>query len=292
MPSSGGAVITTSAVFEYHSKLNIYRGKMCMDNKIIKEKNMINWDKRNSSDTPFNFFTIEDVFEEQILEALLNEFPNVEDKDVIMGGRQKLDSVNASAWLDSSPTWKSFYNFINDQNTLDFVIDNYSDVLSDWDSNISNKTDIKKDCYVHIDWSVAEDGYMREVHRDSDHRVWNFLIFLNDKQWDGGDFIIHSSDDIHYFKEHFWSKHLPAAKIFEAKKNFGLFFLSTPNSYHSVSLQSNTKEPRKFIYGSITFKDKAFNRRFRSKLNPLNVLLDATDELPIILKKIKRKLSK
>ena len=46
---------------------------------------------------------------------------------------------------------------------------------------------------------MAEDGYVREPHCDSDPRFWNFVIFLNDKDWEGGDFMIHSSDKVNFF---------------------------------------------------------------------------------------------
>ena len=44
------------------------------------------------------------------------------------------------------------------------------------------------------DWSSS--GYIREIHRDTDKRIWNFLIFLSDKDWDGGDFIMEGREII------------------------------------------------------------------------------------------------
>lgn len=251
---------------------------------------MIDFSKRNSFTEPYSFFTLDNVFDDDILKKLLDEFPDVSNTKSVMGGRRKLDSVDANHWLSSSPTWKKFYNFINRQENLDFIQSNYKQELDYWKSSINEKTSITDDCYVHIDWSMAEDGYVREIHCDSDPRFWNFLIFLNDKHWSGGDFTMHSSDEINYFKKHFWKRKLPIAKVFEAKKNFGVFFLSTPNSYHSVSLQLETKEPRKFIYGSISFKGKTFHRLHRENPNYLNMVGDYADELPQVFKKIKSKL--
>ena len=57
-------------------------------------------------------------------------------------------------------------------------------------------------------------------------------------------------------EQRLWNENaLPVHQTVEAKKNKGIFFLSTPDSYHSVSKQLNTKSPRKFIYGSYSYRD-------------------------------------
>ena len=195
-------------------------------------------------------------------------------------------------FFKTAKTWKEFYDFINSQKTLDFIINKYSSDLKKWDSNINDKTSIKDDCFTWIDWSIVENGYVREPHCDSDPRFWNFVIFLNDKDWEGGDFVIHSSEKINYFKKNFWVKKLPVVKRVEAKKNFGVFFLSTPNSYHSVSKQFNTNEPRKFIYGSISLKGKTFNKMYVDNPNYFEVMLELLDETPEILRKIGRRIKR
>jgi hypothetical protein len=253
---------------------------------------MIDFNDSVSYDQPYNYLSIENVFDKKTLEKLLEEFPDVSDTKSVMGGRRKLESRDADNWLNNSPTWKSFYDFINQQENLDLILNNYKKELNYWKSNINSTTSMKDDCFVHIDWSMAEDGYIREVHCDSDPRFWNFIIFLNDKNWTGGDFIMHSSEKVSYFKKHFWKRKLPIEKVFEAKKNFGIFFLSTPNSYHSVSFQKDTIEKRKFIYGSISYKGKTFNRSYRKKPNYVNLILDHIDEFPHMIKRIGRKIKR
>ena len=82
------------------------------------------------------------------------------------------------------------------------------------------------------------------------------MIFFNDKDWEGGDFVIHSSDSMTRLDQRLWNENaLPVHEVVEAKKNKGIFFLSTPDSYHSVSKQFNTKSPRKFIYGSYSYRN-------------------------------------
>ena len=74
------------------------------------------------------------------------------------------------------------------------------------------------------------------------------------------------SDNINQLDQQLWNIELPTYKTIEAKKNLGIFFLSTPDSYHSVSLQQNTKTPRKFIYGSFSYKSQygdVFNKRIK-----------------------------
>ena len=60
-----------------------------------------------------------------------------------------------------------------------------------------------------------------------------------------------------------WDKEIPIHDIIEAKENRAIFFLSTPDSYHSVTEQSNTKSKRKFIYGAYSMNNNgtAFSRR-------------------------------
>ena len=133
----------------------------------------------------------------------------------------------------------------------------FEEQLKEWDSVVDKNNSLDTDCFLHIDWSSAGDGYKREIHRDSDKRIWNFLIFLSDKDWKGGDTLIHSSDNLTKYPRHLWDNKLPIYKKIEANKNRGLFFLSTPNSYHSVSEQFETKTDRKFIYGSYSLRKGA-----------------------------------
>ena len=185
-----------------------------------------------------------------------------------MGGRKKMSTGNSKfhSWVQTTPTWMKFYNWINNDTIFHSFIDYYEEDLHKWNSNITPNCSLSTDCSLHIDWSSSTDGYVREIHRDMNKRIINFLIFFNDKEWEGGDFIIHSSDNINQLDQQLWNTQLPIYKTIEAKKNLGIFFLSTPDSYHSVSLQQNTKTPRKFIYGSFSYKSKygdVFNKRVK-----------------------------
>lgn len=253
--------------------------------------NLIDFNKAKFHNEPFSYFEIEDVFDQVTLENLIEEFPDVSTTKPTMGGRRKLEGKLADNWIKAAKTWQKFYDLINSQETLDFITNKYKDELKYWKSTIDHKTKIS-DCTTYIDWSISENGYKREIHCDSDPRIWNFLIYLNDKQWEGGDFVIHSSEKTSYYKQHYWHKNLPVKRTIEAKKNFGVFFLSTPNSYHSVTEQFNTIEPRKFIYGSITNSKKSFNRKMPDNPNLIHLVTDVYDELQEYGRKIKRRITK
>jgi len=222
-------------------------------------KNMINFDEATSTNYPFPYMVVDNCFDDETLKNLTKELPDVSTEGTVMGGRKKMNSSSPrfNQWLNTAPTWKQFYEYLNNDSVFHSIIDYYEEDLKKWDSVISKDCSLSTDCFTHIDWSSASDGYVREIHRDTDKRIWNFLIFFNDKDWDGGDFLIHSSDDENGTLPHqIWDKNqLPVYKTFEAKKNRGLFFLSTPDSYHSVSKQLNTKTPRKFIYGSYSYRN-------------------------------------
>lgn len=106
-----------------------------------------------------------------------------------------------------------------------------------------------------------------------------FYNFFNDKNWDGGDLILHSTENIVIHKRTFFFKKIPISKIIEAKKNIGAFGLSTPNSYHSVSRQEKSLENRLFVYGSLSIPEsKVFTRRIDKNINVIDFITDVIDE--------------
>ena len=225
---------------------------------------IINFDNFDKRDYPYPYMSTDNCFSEADLENLINEFPDVSKGNFVMGGRRQMDAKALKNWLAQAPTWNRFYSFLNTKDRFDKVTSQYADVLKKWESVLTPESGPESDSFLHIDWSEAGDGYTREIHRDTDPRIWNFIIFFNDKDWDGGDFIIHSSDALKIYPRQIFNGTLPVERVVEAKKNRAIFFLSTPNSYHSVSKQSNTKTPRKFIYGAYTMKNEkdVFGKRY------------------------------
>ena len=222
---------------------------------------MINFKNADSFLTPYPYMILDNCFDLNVFDKLNLEFPDNSNSKLVMGGRRQMNTSNSQRilpdyeeWIKSAPTWGQFYKWINTDNIFHSIISHYSAELRSFKSKVDLRSSIHSDCYTHIDWSTAEDGYVREIHTDTTKRIWNYLIFFNDKDWEGGDFIIHSPIKSIEKQQQYFNNELPIHKVIEAKANRALFFLSTPDSYHSVSLQANTKTPRKFIYGSYSYK--------------------------------------
>tara|TARA_A100001201_G_C4096149_1_gene203889 strand:+ start:3461 stop:4162 length:702 start_codon:yes stop_codon:yes gene_type:complete len=233
---------------------------------------MINFESGKSYAYPFPYMEVENCFDQETLNNLIKEFPDQSKQPVVMGGRKQtnLRHHNVDVWKDVAPTWHKLFNWLNDDTVFHSIFNYYIDDLIHWDCNLTNESSLRHpdgDCFTHVDWSIANDGYVREIHRDTDKRIWNFIIFLSDKDWEGGDFVIHSSDNLTSYPRQIFGNdvvHAPAVKTIEAKAGRGCFFLSTPNSYHSVSKQFNTKSDRKFIYGSYSYRNgDVFNKRIK-----------------------------
>jgi hypothetical protein len=232
---------------------------------------MINFENQKKYSYPFDYLVIDDCFDTETLDKLLDEWPS--DKlayaGSVMGGRRQISNTGAEqaalGWMgQSAPTWKSFYDYLNTDEMMNKFKKEFQPSLDTWGCTLEEDDSIfGLKMFLHVDWSEAGDGYVREIHADSQKRFVNFLIFFNDKQWDGGDFVIHSSDNIEEFPapggnyvKHYTENDAPIHEVVQAKKNRAIFFLSSPNSLHSVSKQENTKEYRKFIYGAYSRRDK------------------------------------
>ena len=106
-----------------------------------------------------------------------------------------------------------------------------------------------------FDYSIANKGYGRMVHRDSDSRIAVVLLYLNDLEDSvkGGELCIYST----LIKRKKYNpipnedELLPIYKI-EPKAGRLILFLNTANSYHSVNKMTFSNKGRLFIYGGYT----------------------------------------
>ena len=232
---------------------------------------MINFENQKKFTYPFDYLVVDDCFDTSTLNKLLKEWPadKLAEQGRVMGGRRQLSNTGAEqaalGWMgQTAPTWKSFYDYMNTDEMFTKFRNEFEHSSKKWGCTLTEKDMILSlKMFLHVDWSEATDGYVREIHADSRKRFVNFLIFFNDKNWEGGDFVIHSSDSIKRFskpasgyKEFYNEQNAPIHEVIEAKKNRAVFFLSSPNSLHSVSKQTNSKEYRKFIYGAYSRRDK------------------------------------
>ena len=109
---------------------------------------------------------------------------------------------------------------------------------------------------MDIDFSVSKGGYRLRPHRDDITRLYNFLIYLTDIPKKNGGFLTiykkKAKKNIRKsFKRFPKMSELEIVKSFTPKKGTVVFFQSTPNSYHGVTLfKENKGEKRFFIYGS------------------------------------------
>ena len=222
------------------------------------------------------FYIKTDCFTNSFISELDNEIRYDADAEIIMGGR-KNSNLNEFSQKDGKfDAWSSLKQHLTSKKFLENLQDVYSSDLEYWRSDFNfNSSNIK----VDIDFSEAGDGYWREQHRDHDQRLWSFIIFFNDKTWSGGDLVIHSDKNVAYHKRTFFNKRLPILKKLESKKNLGVFWLSSPDSYHSVTLQRDTLTKRRFVYGSLTINDEVvFKRKFRDNWSAFHLVSDIFDE--------------
>jgi len=105
------------------------------------------------------------------------------------------------------------------------------------------------------DYSVAGDGYFREIHRDSDSRMIVFLLYLSSlpNETQGGSLDIFKLKE--NTKENLARPDLAMCEKVESitpKPGRLVVFKNDNNSYHSVEKLNNSKSSRYFIYGGFT----------------------------------------
>ncbi len=230
---------------------------------------MINFNNAKVHNYPYDYMVIDDCFEQDTFNNLVKEWPTklIEEKaNNTMGGRRYIANSAGEPgtlkWVKSTTTWNEFYNYIDSDEMLNYFKNKFKSSMEHWGCKIKAEDSLKEEMFTHIDWSEAGDGYIREIHADSQKRFMNFLIFFNDKNWGGGDFVIHSSDGVKDYHQPrggapklYKDEPVKIHSIIPAKANRAVFFLSSPNSLHSVSKQHETKEFRKFIYGAYSSRD-------------------------------------
>jgi hypothetical protein len=204
--------------------------------------------------------------------------------DLISGGRNRINkgSINFKHYINNSKfsnklysklNSKSFYtrvekkfqkNFKNFswENTFKpnlFLKDKYTNkkfMNSKELMKMYGRTYNKPNINLDFDFSVSGSGYKIRPHRDDVTRLFNFIIYLNDiPKKNGGSLSIFKMKSSTKFRKVF--KRYPSidqlSKVVEFAPSKGsiVFFQSTPNSYHGVSLFTEVKKKKRFfIYGS------------------------------------------
>ena len=236
------------------------------------------------------FIVLEETFDDEFFNKLNEEIITSKNGRRVMGGRYNIHFDPNTFKKNEFPAWNQFYEFLCSFDLKKHLQKKYERELNFWKAGIDF---FDSDLKIVLYWANSEDGYWREPHFDSNGRLWSFIVFFNDKQWDGGDLVLHKSSNVFFHVRNYFFKKLPILKTIKAKSNSGVFWLSSPDSYHSVTLQKNTRESRKFIYGSIcsnNYKWLEKHEVFRRQVSPkLNVIFLITDIFSFIYMKIKRR---
>lgn len=232
---------------------------------------------KKNSDNPF--FKVNNFLNGRTCKKIIEEIDKFEKfDDLVMSGRKRINkgSENFNRFLKISKASKKFFNKINNFNFFKKIKPNLLKSLKkeNWIYKADNltfskslfgaqkgkritniKTNLRKNImYLDMDFSVSEKGYNRGPHRDRESRVINFLIYLNTlAKKDGGTLSFYQTKN----KKNYTYPRFPKKKDvykshkINAKEGVGVFFLSSPNSYHSVSkFYGKVKKKRYFIYGS------------------------------------------
>lgn len=182
------------------------------------------------------FLIIDNVFDESFFTNLKYEMnSNIKKNgDITMGGRINQEFTPDAFDKKKFKAWHQLYEFLDSQQLKQHLQQEYISDLEYWNANMDFSDSAIKPMFH---WATSWDGYWREPHHDTQGRLWSFIIFFNDKQWDGGDLITHNDSNVVFHARRYFLKKLPIMNVVEAKENRGVFWLSSPNSYHSVSLQ-------------------------------------------------------
>ena len=234
----------------------------------------------------FNNLVFDNYFSKRICKKIITElkiFGKYDDH--VMGGRKRINkgSKNFNNFMQISSESKKFYNKINNHNFFKKIHKHFSVKKSIYDLSkkqskcifsktlfgsqtgkeiTKTKTDINKNIlYLDLDFSISGKGYSRGPHRDRDSRIINFLIYLNDLTVkDGGSLQLFNvkNKKLNLSKKRFIEKkYLKLSKNLSAKAGKAIFFISSPNSYHSVTdFYAKNNKYRYFIYGSFSLNKK------------------------------------
>ena len=246
---------------------------------------MINVNKLKKVKSNFPVMVGNGAISKKDCEKLIDEIRNAKSfDDLIQGGRNRINkgSSNFKNYLKKSKLSNKLYKQFNSQSFYKKVENRFKKTFKDYgwsnaylpskflrekftNKKLMNSKELMKmlgktyknpNVNLDIDFSVSRGGYRLRPHRDDVTRLYNFLIYLNDipKKNGGALSIFKKKTDMKFrksFKRFPGISELAKVKEFTPSKGSVIFFQSTPNSYHGVSLFREIKgKKRFFIYGS------------------------------------------
>ena len=208
---------------------------------------MLNLNNSVVYDNPYSYSVLSNFIDEDVFSGLQNTFDEIDEKywNAYDSSIKRVDMIdrNSPFYLQEHGEWSNLYRSLDNQNTFSRITSMFSSSLSEIPSIFSPDMTYEENFKLFMAISRAEDGYNQAPHVDFPDKFIAFVLFFNDKDWAGGDFLVHET------------RESTAIHTVEAKKNTAVCFLSSPDSIHSVSLQQNTNSPRDFLYAAYTTKD-------------------------------------
>ena len=126
------------------------------------------------------FTVIEKVFTSSFFLSLKKEMSVSKDGEIIMGGRVNEEFTPDKFDRENFPQWNAFYDYLSSKPFRSELQEIYQKDLKYWGAKYDfNHKDVK----TVLHWATSTDGYVREPHYDSHQRLWNFIIFFNDKNF-------------------------------------------------------------------------------------------------------------
>ena len=109
---------------------------------------------------------------------------------------------------------------------------------------------------MFFDLSSASNGYSREIHRDTENRVFIFLLYLNDleasKTSSGGNLRLYSPTTASSMDPQPDASQVACIESVEPKAGRLVVFENTEDAYHDVELMRGYDKERFFCYGALT----------------------------------------
>ena len=257
---------------------------------------MINLDKIEKSSFPYPLVIVEDFFEENFLQKILNEFPKQEEfvnfkKTMVNRRFLSNDNPDFYKYIYEKKFWAEFYKKINNynfyKNVLDLLLSEEQQYKKFYELSFFDNFNKKNKLTFNLNY------YLREMTQIVPRiKFFNYLrnftkkILYKNNRRDGVylRFDISSASNGYFRTPHTDSDgtilaflvyledqvniggtggefvvndtNLNEIKSIRPKKNKALFFLSNKKSLHSVSKIKNANGWRKFIYGGFTCTDK------------------------------------
>ena len=205
-----------------------------------------------SSDLPFHFGCIDNIFSEKIFNELSNTFPDSgnfgNQKD---GGKIVFKSgVMYQSFIENNKAWKDTLDFFSSIQfrkdlMLSFVnkIKKYRPDLSDfqWAEILNSDESLSKNIKVAFEFSLQPSGSFLEPHTDNYEKLISFVFYFPPPNWreEYGGGTTFYKPKINILNRNLFNFYMPFSameklKTIEYRNNRCIYFIKSANSWHSV----------------------------------------------------------